>query len=93
MNFLRLYLAEITGLVLVLLTLLVATTVATRYFPDRRVALKAIRNLGIAATLAGAAFSFMMSLALNQPPRGQIDRTAVDQDQKAFEQRHSNQGR
>ena len=90
MDFLRLYLGEMTGLGLVLLTLLVASTIATRYFPDRRTAIRVMRNLCIAAAVAVFVVPLIPSLTLNQAPRGRIDRTAVDQDQKAFELRHQN---
>jgi hypothetical protein len=90
MDFLRLYLGEITGLVLVSLTLFVAAAIASRYFPNRTM-IRVIRNLCIAAAVAAFAFSLIPSLAVNQTPRGRVDRTGADQDQKAFERRHSDQ--
>ena len=93
MDFLRLYLGEMTSVVLVAFVLFVASAVATRYFPDRRMILSIIRDLSIAAAAAALAMSLIPSLLLNQPPRGPVDRTAVDQDQKAFERRYSNQAR
>ena len=90
MNFLRLYLSEMTSVGLVLLTLFGASAIAMRYFPSRGKAISVIRNFCAAATIAGFALSVLSSLALNQTPRGRVDRTAVDQDQKAFELRHSN---
>ena len=88
----RLYLGEITGLVLVLLTTFVAAGVASRFFPNRPPRLRmirTIRNLFIAVIVAVFAASLTYSITVNQTPRGQIDRTAADQDQKSFEQRHS----
>jgi hypothetical protein len=90
MDFLRLYLGEMMGFGLVLLTLFVVPAIAMRYLPNRRTAIRVVRNICIAATVAGFAISLIPSLAVNQPPRGRIDRTAVDQDQKAFELRHLN---
>jgi len=90
MDFLRLYLGEITGLALVLLTLFAASAIAMRYFPNRGKAIGVIRNICVALTMAGFALSLTSSLALNEPPRGRVDRTAADQDQKAFELRHLN---
>ena len=70
MNFLRLYLGEMTSVVLVAFGLFVASAVAIRYFPDRRMILSVIRNLSIAAAAAALAISLIPSLVLNQPPRG-----------------------
>jgi hypothetical protein len=88
MEITRLYLGEVTGLALVLILLFVGAAVASRYFPNRR-AIATIRNIAIALVVGAFAASMTYSFVVNQIPRGQIDRTAVDQDQKAFEQRHS----
>jgi len=90
MDFLRLYLGDITGLVLVLLTVFVASAIATRRFPNRRMVIKITRNICLAAVVGGFALSLVSSMALNQPARGRIDRSAVDQDQRGFELRHRN---
>jgi len=90
MEFLRLYLGELTGLALVLLAFLAAAAIALRYFPNRTM-IRTIRNACIAAVIAIFAASLAFSIVVNRVPRGRIDHTAVDQDQKAFEQRHSSQ--
>ena len=91
MGFLRLYLSEVTGLGLVLCILLAAAAIAVRYFPAWRMTIRTIRNVGIAVMAAAITASLVSSLVLNQTNRGRIDRTAVDQDQKAFERRHADQ--
>ena len=90
MEFLRLYLGELTGLALVLLAFLAAAAIALRYFPNRTM-IRTIRNACIAAVIAIFAASLAFSIVVNRVPRGRIDHTAADQDQKAFEQRHSSQ--
>jgi hypothetical protein len=90
MDFLRLYLGEITGLALVVLTVFVASAIAIRRFPNRTTAIKITRSICLAAAVGGFAASLVPSLALNQPLRGRIDRSAADQDQRAFELRHRN---
>lgn len=90
MDFLRMYLGEMTGIGLIVLTLFAASAIAMGYFAGQRMIIRIIRNVCVGLTLALFTLSLMRSLALNQPPRGRIDRTAVDQDQKAFELRHSN---
>ena len=90
MEFLRLYLGEITGLVLVVVVVFVAGAVAPRYFPDRR-KVRLIRNACVAAALVAFVLSLVPSITVNQTPRGQIDRAGVDQDQTAFEQKHADQ--
>ncbi len=92
MDFLRLYLGEMTGLVLVLLVLFIAAALASRHFPDRR-RIRTVRNICIAAVVAAFAASLVFSITVNQTPRGRINRTDVDQDQKAFEARHSDQNK
>ena len=82
----RLYLGEIVSLVLAIAFCFVAAAVAARYF--RHPAIRLVRNGLIALIVAIFAASMVYSITVNQVPRGQIDRTAVDQDQKAFEQRH-----
>jgi hypothetical protein len=88
MQILRLYLGEITSLVLLLVFFFVAAAVASRYFPNRRT-IRIVRNLCIAVTVGAFATSFIASVTVNQIPRGRIDRSGADQDQRAFEQKHS----
>lgn len=83
----RLYLGEITSLVLAIVLCFLAAAVAGRYFMNRRL-IRTLRNASIALIVGAFAASMVYSLAVNQTPRGRIDRTAVDQDQQAFEQRH-----
>ena len=90
MDFLRLYLGEIAGLVLALMMFFIAAAIASRYGVSPRLA-RTIRNLCIAATFGAFAISWTYSLTLNRAPRGRIDRSGVDQDQKAFETRHLDQ--
>ena len=90
MNFLRLYLGEITGLALVLMMLFVAAKVAARYFSDKR-KVQIVRNICFAVAIGAFAASWVASIAVNQTPRGRISRADVDQDQKQFEQRYSDQ--
>jgi len=90
MDFLRLYLGEITGLALVLIVLFVAAAIAPRYIPDRR-KIRLIRNACVAVAVAAFALSLIPSIMVNRTPRGQVDRAGVDQDQKAFEAKHTDQ--
>jgi divalent metal cation (Fe/Co/Zn/Cd) transporter len=90
MDFLRLYLGEIASLALALIIFVVAAAIASRYVMDRRM-IRNVRNACIALAIAAFAVSWTYSLAVNRTPRGRIDRSAVDQDQKAFELRHSDQ--
>jgi hypothetical protein len=90
MDFLRLYLGEIVSLALALVILFVAAAIASRYVTNRRM-IRNIRNACVAAAVAVFVFSWTFSLAVNRTPRGQIDRSSVDQDQRAFELRHADQ--
>jgi hypothetical protein len=90
MDFLRLYLGEIATLVLVLVILFVAAAIALRYGGNRRM-IRNVRNLCVAAAIAAFVSSLTYSLLVNRATRGRIDRSYTDQDQKAFEQRHSDQ--
>ena len=90
MEFLRMYLGEMTGLVLVLLVLFIAAALASHHFPDRR-RIRTVRNICIAAVVAAFAATLVFSLIVNQTPRGRINRADADQDQKAFEARRANQ--
>jgi len=90
MDFLRLYLGEIASLVLAIVIFFVAAAIAPRYGANRRL-VRNIRNLCIALTAGAFAASWTYSLTVNRAPRGTIDRTDADQDQKAFETRHSEQ--
>ena len=90
MDFLRLYLGEIVSLVLALVILFVAAAIASRYVTNRRM-IRNVRNVCMAAAIAAFVFSWTFSLAVNATPRGRIDRSGADQDQKAFELRHSAQ--
>jgi uncharacterized membrane protein len=91
MDFLRLYLGEIVSLVLALVIFFVAAAIASRYVTNRRV-IRNVRNVCIAAAIATLVFSWTYSLAVNRIPRAHIDRSGADQDQKAFELRHSGVG-
>ena len=88
MDFLRLYLGEIASLALTLVIFFVATAIASRYVTNRRI-IRNVRNVCIAAAIAAFAVSWTYSLTVNRTPRGRIDRSGADQDQKAFELRHS----
>jgi hypothetical protein len=90
MDFLKLYLGEIASLVLALVVFFVAAAIASRYVTNRRM-IRNVRNVCIAAAIAAFAFSWTYSLAVNRTPRGRIDRSGADQDQRAFELRHSDQ--
>jgi len=90
MDFLRLYLGEIVSLVLAIVIFFVAAAIASRYLANRRI-IRNVRNVCIAATVAAFVFSWTCSLTVNRIPRGQIDRSGADRDQKAFEQRYSDQ--
>jgi len=90
MDFLRLYLGEIVSLVFAIVIFFVAAAIASRYVTNRRM-IRNVRNVCIAAAVAVFAFSWTYSLAVNRTPRGRIDRTGADQDQKAFELRHADQ--
>lgn len=90
MDFLRLYLGEIVSLVLALVILFVAAVIASRHMTNRRM-IRNVRNFCIAAVIAAFAFSWTYSLVVNRTPRGRIDHSGADQDQKAFELRHSGQ--
>ena len=92
MDFLRLYLGEIVSLGLVLLILFAAAAIASRYVTNRRL-IRNVRNASIAAAIGVFAFSWTYSLMVNRVPRGRVDRSGVDQDQKAFELRHSDQNK
>ena len=92
MDFLRLYLGEITSVLLVVALLFVGTAVASRYVTNRRL-VTVVRNICMAITVAIFAASLTMSFIVNQTPKGRIDRTGVDADQQAFEKRVSGQGR
>lgn len=90
MDFLRLYLGEIASLGLALVIFFVAAAVASRYVANRRM-IKNVRNVCIAVVVGAFAYSWTYSLAVNRTPRGRIDRSGADQDQKAFELRHADQ--
>jgi len=90
MDFLRMYLGEIVSLVLATVIFFIAAAIASRYVTNRRM-IRNVRNVCIAAAVAVFAFSWTYSLAVNRTPRGRIDRTGADQDQKAFELRHAAQ--
>jgi len=90
MDFLRLHLGEIASLVLALVICFVAAAIASRYVTNRRM-IRNVRNVCIAAAIAAFAFSWIYSLTVNRIPRAKIDRSGADQDQKAFELRHSDQ--
>jgi hypothetical protein len=92
MDFLRMYLGEITSVLLVLGLLFATATVATRYVGNRRL-VTGFRNLCIAAIVAVFAASIIASLAVNQVPKARIDRSGADADQKAFAKRVSEQGK
>jgi hypothetical protein len=92
MDFLRLYLGQITSLALVLLTIFAGAAIAARWFPNLTT-IRIIRNVCIAAAVAVFALSVIPSLTLNQTPRGRVDRAAADQDQKDFEKRHSDKNK
>ena len=92
MDFLRLVMGEVTSVLLVIVGLFVAAAIASRYLTNRRL-VTVIRNICLAVTVAVFAASLAMSVIVNQPPRGRIDRSGVDADQKAFEKRVSNQGK
>ena len=83
----RLYLGEITSLALAISFCFAAAAVATRYFANR-ILIRTIRNLSIAIIAGAFATSLVYSILVNQTPRGRVDRSAADQDQKSFEQRH-----
>ena len=88
MDFLRLYLVEIVSLVLALVIFFVAAAIAAPYVTNRRM-IRNVRNACMAAAIAAFVFSWTFSLAVNRTPRGRINRSSADQDQKAFELRHS----
>jgi hypothetical protein len=90
MDFLRLYLGEIASLVLAVVVLFVAAAIASRYLTNQRL-IRNVRNVGIAVALAAFAVSWTYSLTVNRTPRGRINRFGADQDQRAFELRHSDQ--
>ena len=92
MDFLRLYLGEIVSLGLALVIFFVAAAIGSRYVLDRRM-IRNVRNVCIAAAIAAFVLSWTYSVAVNRIPRGRIDRAGVDQDQKAFELRHSDQNK
>ena len=92
MDFLRMYLGEITSVLLVLVLLFATATVASRCVANRRL-VTVVRNLCIAAIVAVFTASIIASLAVNQMPKAHIDRSRVDADQKAFEKRMSEQGK
>ena len=92
MDFPRLYLGEIASLVLALILLFAGAALASRYFPNRR-SIRTLRNLSIALVVAIFASAMTYSLTVNEVPRSRIDRSGVDQDQKAFEQRHSGEAK
>ncbi len=91
MQILRLYLGEITSLALALVLFFIAAAIASRYY--NRTVVRLIRNLAIALLFAAFAASLTYSFTTNQIARGRIDRSAADQDQKAFEQRHADQSK
>lgn len=97
MEFLRMYLGELTGVVLVLVLLFVAEAIASHYVaPDRqtvRKMVRRVRNICLAATLAAFLMSLIPSLAVNQAPKARIDRSGAVADQKAFELRHSDRSK
>ena len=90
MDFLRMYLGEVTSVLLVLALLFTVATVAARYVANRTLVIT-VRNLCIAAILAAFAASIVASLVVNQTAQARIDRAGVDADQKAFEKRVSEQ--
>ena len=90
MDFLRMYLGEIVSLVLAILIFFAAATIASRNGVNPRL-VRNVRNVCIALTVAAVAASWTYSLIVNRAPRGTIDRSGVDQDQKVFETRYSEQ--
>jgi len=92
MDFLRLYLGEITSVLLVVALLFIAAAIASRYVGNRRL-VTVVRNICLAVTMAVFAASLAMSVIVNQTPKGQIDRSGVDKDQRAFEKRVSDRSK
>ena len=92
MDFLRLYLGETTSVLLVVVLIFVAAAVASRYVTNRR-SVTVVRNICLAVTLGALAASLAKSLMVNETPKGRINRSGVDADQKAFEKRNSDQGK
>jgi len=92
MDFLRLYLGELTGLVLVIGLYFVAAAIASRYVANRRM-VRNIRNICVAVTVAAFVASLIPSITVNQASKGRVDRSGADADQKAFELRHSDQSK
>jgi len=92
MDFLRLYLGEITGLVLVLALFFVAAAIASRYVANPR-KVRTIRNICVTATIAAFIVSLIPAITVDLAPRGRVDRSGADRDQKAFEQRHSDRNK
>jgi len=90
MDFLRLYLGEIASLVLAVVIFFVAAAIASRYLTNRKM-IRNVRNVCIALAIAVFAVSWTYSLTVNRAPRGRINRSGADQDQRAFELRHSDQ--
>jgi threonine/homoserine/homoserine lactone efflux protein len=92
MDFLRLYLGEITSVLLVVALLFLAAAIVARYVTNRRL-VNVVRNICLALTLAGFAASLAMSVMVNQTPKGHVHRSRVDGDQRAFEKRVADQGK
>ena len=87
MDFLRLYLGEITSLVLVLALFFIGAAIASRYVANQRL-VRTVRNICVAVAVGAFATSLVYSITSNQIPRARVDRSGADSDQKAFEQRY-----
>ena len=90
MDFLRMYLGEMASLALVIVILFGGAAIASRYGANPRM-VRTVRNLCLAVAIGVFATSWTYSLLINRTPRGRIERSRVDQDQKTFELRHSDQ--
>ncbi len=88
MDFLRLYLGELTGLVISLVVCAILAAIAAKAYPEEKL-VRQVRNWLLIGLVATFVISIIPSLVLNKTPRGTVDRSHVDQDQQKFEDRHS----
>ncbi len=88
MDFLRLYLGEFTVVFILLVILSILFTAISRLFPEDKL-IRQIRNWVLVGVVGVFFLGLIPSLVVNNTPRGKIDRTDIDRDQKTFEQRHS----
>ncbi len=92
MDFLRLYLGDLTSLFVLLVVISILAAIAARLSPEQRL-IRQIRNWVLIGVIVVFVLGLVPTFVVNNTPRGRVDRKDVDQTQRDFEQRHSGENR